>query len=109
VGITSNLFANPVEGSGEIPKPVLKTVLKVGNFITTFDGIISLIFSLKSGEKLIKLLDNEETVKIDNNVKIANRILGSFFLLAIALNILGIVILVNDDTLKQFAISNLLL
>jgi hypothetical protein len=76
-GIVNSLVGNPLESREEAPKTVLEVVLLIGNFIINID---SFCFSLKSGGKLIELLDNEETHAIDNNLKIANRILGTFFL-----------------------------
>jgi hypothetical protein len=61
---------------------------------------------LKSGGKLIQLLDNEETHAIDNNLKIANRILGSFFLLTLLLNILSLFLLALDRNWRLFATTD---
>jgi hypothetical protein len=95
-GILYNILTNPLESREEAPKTVLKVVLIIGNFIINIDSFASFCFSLKSGGKLIQLLDNEETHAIDNNFSIANRIFRSFFLLTLLLNILSFFILALD-------------
>jgi hypothetical protein len=91
-----NTLTNTLESKEEAPKTVLKVILIIGNFIINIDSFASFCFSLKSGGKLIQLLDNEETHAIDNNFSIANRIFRSFFLLTLLLNILSFFILALD-------------
>jgi hypothetical protein len=105
-GILYNIRANPLGSKEEAPKTVLKAVLIIGNFIINIDSFASFCFSLKSGGKLIQLLDNEETHAIDNNFKIANRIFGSFFLLTLLLNILSFFLLALDRNWRLFATMN---
>jgi hypothetical protein len=104
--ISYNIVANPLESREEAPKMVLKVVLIIGSLIINIDSFASFCFSLKSGGKLIQLLDNEETHAIDNNFKIANRIFGSFFLLTLLLNILSFFLLALDQYWRQFATIN---
>jgi hypothetical protein len=101
-GIVNSLVGDPLESSGEAPKTVLKVVLIIGNFIIHIDSFASFCFSLKSGGKLIELLDDEETHAIDNNLKIANRILGSFFLITLMLNILSYILFALDPIRREF-------
>jgi hypothetical protein len=61
---------------------------------------------LKSGGKLIELLDDEETHAIDYNLKIANRILGSFFLITMMLNILSFILFALDPIWRESYTSN---
>jgi hypothetical protein len=102
-GILYNILTNPLESREEAPKTVLKVVLIIGNFIINIDSFASFCFSLKSGGKLIQLLDNEETHAIDNNFKIANKILCSFFLLTLLVNILSLFLLALDRNWRLFA------
>jgi hypothetical protein len=104
-GIVHSLVGNPMAIREEAPKMVLKVVLIIGNFILSIDAIASFCFSLKSGGKLIELLDDEGTHAIDNNLKIANRILGSFFLITLMLNILGFIIFALDPIWREFYAS----
>jgi hypothetical protein len=94
-GIVNYLVRDPM-ALRETPKLVLKVVLTIGMCIISIDLFASFCFSLKSGGKLIELLDDEETHAIDNNVKIANRILGSFFLVTLMLNILSFILFALD-------------
>jgi hypothetical protein len=94
--VVKSLAGDPIAIREEAPKTVLKVVLIIGKFIVSVDSIASLCFSLKSGGKLIKLLDDEETHAIDNNLKIANRISGSFFLITLMLNILCLTVSALD-------------
>ncbi len=98
-GILYNILTNPLESREEAPKTVLKVVL----IIINIDSFASFCFSLKSGGKLIQLLDNEETHAIDNNFKIANKILCSFFLLTLLVNILSLFLLALDRNWRLFA------
>jgi hypothetical protein len=75
--ILYNILTNPLESREEAPKTVLKVILIIENFIINIDSFAS--FCLKSGVKLIQLLDNEETHAIDNNFSIANRIFDLSF------------------------------
>jgi hypothetical protein len=101
--ISYNIVANPLESREEAPKMVLKVVLIIGSLIINIDSFASFCFSLKSGGKLIQLLDNEETHAIDNNFKIANKILCSFFLLTLLVNILSLFLLALDRNWRLFA------
>jgi hypothetical protein len=94
-----------VEDPIQTPKPILKLVLVIGSCIISVDLFVSLCFSLKSGGKLIELLDDEETHVIDNNLKIANRILGSFFLITLMLNILSFTVSALDPISRGFYTS----
>jgi heme/copper-type cytochrome/quinol oxidase subunit 2 len=105
-GILYNILTNPLESREEGHKTILKVVLIVGNFIINIDSFASFCFSLKSGGKLIQLLDNEETHAIDNNLKIANRIFRSFFLLTLLLNILSLFLLALDRNWRLFATTD---
>ncbi len=100
--VVNSLVGDPMVIRGVAPKTVLKVVLIIGDFIVSVDSIASLCFSLKSGGKLIKLLDDEETHAIDNNLKIANRILGFFFLITLMFNILSIIVFALDPILREF-------
>jgi hypothetical protein len=94
--ILYNILINPSESKEEAPKTVLKFILIIGNFIINTYSFASFCFSLKSGGKLIQLLDNEETHAIGNYFSIANRIFRSFFLLTLLLNILSFFLLALD-------------
>jgi hypothetical protein len=100
-GILNSLFEDPIQ----TPKPVLKVVLVIGMCIISIDSFTSFCFSLKSGGKLIELLDDEETHAIDNNLKIANRILGSFFLITLMLNILSFILFALDPIWRELYTS----
>jgi hypothetical protein len=100
--VVYSLVGDPMVIREVAPKTVLKVVLIIGDFIVSVDSIASLCFSLKSGGKLIKLLDDEETHAIDNNLKIANRILGFFFLITLMFNILSIIVFALDPILREF-------
>jgi hypothetical protein len=104
--ILYNIVTDPSESREEAPKTVLKVVLIIGNFIINIDSFASFCFSLKSGGKLIRLLDNEETHAIDNSLKIANRILGSFFLLTLLLVILSFFLLALDRRWRLFVTTD---
>jgi hypothetical protein len=100
--ILYNTLTNTLESREEAPKTLLKVILIIGNFIINIESFTSFCFSLKSGGKLIQLLDNEETHAIDNNFSIANRIFRSFFLLTLLLNILSFFILALDRNWRLF-------
>jgi hypothetical protein len=100
-GVVNRLVEDPIQ----TPKPILKLVLVIGMCIISIDLFASLCFSLKSGGKLIELLDDEETHIIDNNLKIANRILGSFFLITLMLNILSFILFALDPVWREFYTS----
>ncbi len=104
--IIYNTLTNTLESKEEAPKTVLKVILIIGNFIINIDSFASFCFSLKSGGKLIQLLDNEETHAIDNNFSIANRIFGPFFLLTLLLNILSLFLLTLDRNWRLIATIN---
>jgi hypothetical protein len=104
--ILYNIWINSLESREEAPKAVLKVILIIGNFIINIDSFASFCFSLKSGGKLIQLLDNEETHAIDNNFSIANRIFGPFFLLTLLLNILSLFLLTLDRNWRLIATIN---
>jgi hypothetical protein len=104
--ILYNIWINSLESREEAPKAVLKVILIIGNFIINIDSFASFCFSLKSGGKLIQLLDNEETHAIDNNFSIANRIFGPFFLLTLLLNILSLFLLTLDRNWRLIAAIN---
>jgi hypothetical protein len=96
-GVVNRLVEDPIQ----TPKPILKLVLVIGMCIISIDLFASFCFSLKSGGKLIELLDDEETHIIDNNLKIANRILGSFFLITLMLNILSFILFALDPIWRE--------
>jgi uncharacterized membrane protein len=100
-GIVNSIVGDPIQ----TPKPVLKVVLVIGMCIILIDSFASFCFSLKSGGKLIELLDDEETHAIDYNLKIANRILGSFFLITMMLNILSFILFALDPIWRESYIS----
>jgi hypothetical protein len=100
-GVVNRLVEDPIQ----TPKPILKLVLVIGMCIISIDLFASFCFSLKSGGKLIELLDDEETHIIDNNLKIANRILGSFFLITLMLNILSFILFALDPVWREFYTS----
>ncbi len=95
--IVNILIENPIQ----TPKPILKVVIVIGKCIISINSFASFCFSLKSGGKLIELLDDEETHAIDNNLKIANRILGSFFLITLMLNILSFILFLLDPIWRE--------
>ncbi len=100
-GIVNSIVGDPIQ----TPKPVLKVVLVIGMCIISIDSFASYCFSLKSGGKLIELLDDEETHAIDNNLKIANRILGSFFLITLMLNILSFILFALNPIWRELYAS----
>ncbi len=103
--VVNSLVGDPMAIREGEPKAVLKVVLIIGKLIVHVDSIASFCFSLKSGGKLIKLLDDEETHAIDNNFKIANRILGSFLLITLMLNILSFTVSALDPISRGFYTS----
>jgi hypothetical protein len=103
--VVNSSVGDPMAIGEEEPKTVLKLVLIIGNFIINIDSIASFCFSLKSGGKLIELLDDEETHAIDNNLKIANRILGSFFLISLMMNILSFILFALNPIWREFYTS----
>ncbi len=105
--IVDNLIRNYLEEEIALKsKPVLKTIIRMGNMIINLDVIVSYCFSLRSGSNFIKLLDNEDTASVDNNVKIANKIIGSFHLLALFLIVIIIGFMALNPDFRRSTFSN---